>query len=76
MSGILLSKEEFDAACIRADETTKENNGHQFETILKTRCIWCRRSPRARGRCSSWFATFLYQLSGEVTGTYGAPRKI
>jgi hypothetical protein len=69
-----IEKESFDAACVCADVTVKENNGHQFETILKTRCIWCGRSPRARGLCRAWFQTFLFQLSGELTGVYGAPR--
>lgn len=69
------SKEAFDAACIRADAAMKQSNGHQFETILKTRCIWCRRSPASKGRCGSWFRTFLFQLSGELTGVYGEPRR-
>jgi len=69
----MLKKEAFDAACVKADSAMKANNGHQFEIILKTRCVWCNRSPRAKGRCSSWFATFLWHLSGELTGVYGAP---
>lgn len=70
-----IPKEQFYAACIKADEKTKGSNGHQFETILKTRCLWCRRSPSAKGMCGAWFQTFLYQLSGELTGVYGVPRK-
>jgi hypothetical protein len=45
-----------------ADARMKANNGHQFETILKTRCVHCRRSLRAKGKCGSWFLTFIGHL--------------
>lgn len=69
-----MKKELFDAACRSADAKMKSGGGHVFEHILKTRCIWCGRSPKARGRCSGWFNTFLWHLSGELTGVLGAPR--
>jgi hypothetical protein len=71
----MLSKEQFDSACNKADAAMKEANGHVFEHMLKTRCIWCGRSPNVKGKCSGWFNSFLWHLSGELTGTYGAPHK-
>ena len=70
----LIGKERFDEACRDADIAMKESGGHVFEHILKSRCIWCGRSPRAKGRCRGWFNTFLWHLSGDLTGTFGAPR--
>lgn len=49
-------------AKLTADSRMKAANGHSFETILKTRCVYCWRSPKAKGRCSAWFQTFLRQL--------------
>ena len=45
-----------------ADRRMKAKNGHRFETILKTRCIYCRRGPRVRTRCGAWFHTFLSEV--------------
>lgn len=69
----LIPKEVFDAACVRANTSMQEKNGHTYEHVLKTRCIWCHRSPSQPGKCSGWFQTFLWNLSGELTGVYGAP---
>ncbi len=45
-----------------ADKAMKATNGHSFVTILKTRCQFCNRSPKAKGKCGAWFQTFLFQL--------------
>jgi hypothetical protein len=50
---------EWEQVKLLADRRMKANNGHQFETILKTRCVHCRRSPRAKGTCRGWFLTFV-----------------
>jgi len=49
-------------AKLTADNRMKASNGHLFLTMLKTRCQYCGRSPRAKGRCGSWFRTYLTQL--------------
>ena len=54
--------EEYDRAKYVADRLMKESNGHTYETILKTRCIYCRRSQNDKRRCGQWFQTFLYWL--------------
>lgn len=59
---INLTWEQWEAAKIEADRRMKEENGHSFETILKTRSTYCRRSPRAKGKCGAWFQTFIRQL--------------
>lgn len=59
---IVLSPDEWALAKLTADRRTKANNGHSFITILKTRCQFCGRSPRAKGICRAWFQTFLWQL--------------
>lgn len=56
----------YDAACERADQRMKEKNGHTFETILKTRCVYCGRSPKAPGKCRGWFMTFINLLYDEL----------
>jgi hypothetical protein len=63
---ILLSRERFDAMCKRADQKMKAKNGHTFQTILKTRCIYCGRSPKAKGKCRGWFMTFINLLWYEL----------
>jgi len=54
--------EEFHEALKIADEIMKRNNGHTFETILKTRCVYCRKSPKVKTRCGAWFQTFINKL--------------
>ena len=46
----------------RADVLMKQSNGHSFMTILKTRCQYCGRSPRARGKCPAWPTTFASRI--------------
>ncbi len=64
---------EYGQAVIAANSRMKVNNGHSFVHILKTRCQYCGRSPRMKGRCSQWFQTFVALLAGELTGIYGVP---
>lgn len=45
-----------------ADRRLKVKDGHSYLTILKTRCQYCGRSPKQKGRCAGWFQTFLDQL--------------
>lgn len=53
---------EWDRILHRADALMKQSNGHSFMTILKTRCQYCGRSPRARGKCPAWPTTFTAQI--------------
>lgn len=53
---------EWTAAKGLADRRMKAKNGHSFITILKTRCQFCGRSPKAKGNCRAWFQTFLSEL--------------
>jgi hypothetical protein len=69
----LITFEQYSEAAHKADASMKANNGHSFIHILKTRCQWCHRSPKARGRCSGWFQTFLEQLAWELTDVQGMP---
>lgn len=57
-----LTMAEFQKAKVKADGIMKEHNGHAFMTILKTRCQFCGRSPKAKGKCGQWFQSFLYYL--------------
>ena len=59
---ISFTLEEWDKMLKIADEMMKASNGHEFETILKTRCIHCRRSPKVKTRCGGWFMTFIHKL--------------
>ena len=68
------SQETFDAAARKAYAAMEDSSGHVFEHCLKVRCVWCRRSPRAKGRCGAWFQTFLWHLRYELTGVYGVPK--
>ena len=59
---IQLTFEEWEKIKIEADRRMKADNGHSFITILKTRCQYCGRSPRAKGTCGAWFQSFIQQL--------------
>lgn len=51
---ITIHLEEWDRVVARADELMKANQGHRYIRILKTRCQYCGRSPRQRGKCHAW----------------------
>ena len=53
---------EYQEALREADQRMKANNGHEFVTIIKTRCQHCGRSRNAKGKCGGWFQTFVNQL--------------
>jgi len=53
---------EWDKASRLADKQMKETNGHTFETILKTRCIYCGRKPTVKTKCRYWFVTLHNRL--------------
>lgn len=59
---ITFTIEDFDKALPIADKLMKNKNGHEFETILKTRCIHCGRKPLVKTKCSHWFQTFISRL--------------
>lgn len=59
---LVLTIHEWMKAKLLADRRMKADNGHYFVISLKTRCQYCHRSPRARGRCGAWFTTFLNHL--------------
>jgi hypothetical protein len=68
------------AAYEEADRLMKASDGHQYITILKTRCQHCGRSRQQKGRCRGWFQTFLADLAtvlserGVVTADKGNER--
>lgn len=62
----MMNREAYDLCCKRADDRMKAKNGHTFEHSLKTRCIFCGRSPKAKGRCRGWFMTFINLLWYEM----------
>jgi hypothetical protein len=57
-----MTYDEYRAALEEADRRMKAHNGHEFVTILKTRCQHCGRSRKAKGKCGGWFQTFVNQL--------------
>jgi hypothetical protein len=57
-----VTHEELRQACIDADARMKQDNGHSYLTVLKTRCQLCGRSPKQKGKCPYWFDTFLSHL--------------
>jgi hypothetical protein len=59
--------EEFQELLKEADKRMKQSDGHTYETILKTRCIYCKRSPNQKGTCKAWFSTFIDELTNLVT---------
>lgn len=61
-SEIVLTFDEWTRAKRLADQRMKASNGHLFITILKTRCHFCGRSPKVKGKCGRWFDTYLSQL--------------
>jgi hypothetical protein len=56
------SYETYRSALEEADTRMKASNGHEYLTILKTRCMHCGRSPRVKTRCGGWFQTFVNML--------------
>jgi hypothetical protein len=57
-----MTSEELDSALEEADRRMKAHNGHQFMTVLKTRCVHCGRSPKVKTRCGQWFQTFINEF--------------
>ena len=57
---------EWAALTIDVDEKMKANNGHSFIITLKTRCQYCGRSPRAKGKCRGWFMTYMNIMATEL----------
>ena len=51
---------------VDVDKQMKASNGHSFVIILKTRCVYCGRSPNARGKCRGWFQTYINILGSEL----------
>lgn len=56
---------DYQSALEEADRRMKDKNGHEFMTILKTRCQHCGKSPKVKTRCGGWFQTFVSKL-GDV----------
>jgi hypothetical protein len=52
-----------------ADSKMKESNGHNFVTMLKTRCTRCGRSPKQKGKCAFWLNEFVDALYHEIKQT-------
>lgn len=48
---------DWDQASKLADKQMKESNGHSYMTMLKTRCVYCGKSPKVKTRCRGWFMT-------------------
>lgn len=59
---VTFTLEEWDRIVKRADVLMKQSNGHSFVISLKTRCQYCGRSPRARGKCPAWPTTFAARI--------------
>lgn len=59
---IYITWEQWQDAKIEADKRMKASNGHYYEVMLKTRCVFCRKSPKDTRRCGAWFQTFIMQL--------------
>jgi hypothetical protein len=60
--GRIINADILEMAFVKADELMKENKGHLFQTILKTRCINCGKSPKVKTKCGGWFQTYLHYL--------------
>jgi hypothetical protein len=54
-----MTEEKLDEYLKEADKRMKQNNGHIYVIMLKTRCQYCGRSPRQTGKCKHWFQTFI-----------------
>ena len=61
-----MTQAEWDELTVKVDEQMKAAQGHSFVTILKTRCQYCGRSPRAKGKCGGWFMTYMNILAHEL----------
>lgn len=59
ISGGTMDAQKLDEYLAEADKRMKASDGHSYVTILKTRCQYCGRSPRQKGRCGAWFQTFI-----------------
>ncbi len=59
---ISFTLDEWDRALKRADEIIKRTNGHEYVTILKTRCQLCGKSPKQKGVCSQWQISLINRL--------------
>jgi len=46
----------------KADILTKQNSGHSFIKILKTKCKYCGRTEKQKGSYSQWHLTFFDKI--------------
>lgn len=53
---------------LEIDSEIKKDNGHLYIHMLKTRCQYCGRSPKQRGKCPFWFNNFLDALYARLLG--------
>jgi len=54
-----MKKEKWDKMLKEVDTEIKETGGHIYEICLKTRCMYCGRSPKQKGKCPAWLNVFF-----------------
>lgn len=49
-----------------SDREMKRTNGHTYMHVMKTRCMYCGRSPNQKGKCRAWIQTFVNILGNKI----------
>ena len=65
-AGKMIPLKDWDRLCKEADVEMKASNGHEYVTILKTRCQLCGRSPKQKGKCPYWLNSYMHKLYSKV----------
>jgi len=63
-----MTHQEYKQILKEIDLKVKETNGHNYITMLKTRCQNCGRSPKAKGKCGAWLNYFMSLFELKLRG--------
>lgn len=60
-----MTHKEYKELLAKIDKQVKETNGHNYLTILKTKCQNCGRTQKQKGMCPAWLNYFMNLLEEE-----------
>lgn len=61
----IITNQEYHEILKDVDKQVKTTNGHCYIKILKTRCQYCNRSPKQKGKCPAWLDHFFMLVEQE-----------
>lgn len=62
----MITNKEYQKILKNVDKQVKATNGHCYIKILKTKCQYCGRTPKQKGRCPAWLDHFFMLVEVEL----------